>query len=332
MTKYSRILSFFVIGFIAISGEQVLAQTSYGEDRSGTEGFQFTKITVDARSAAMGNSNMADALDGSSLYWNPALASKIGTSFVNLSHTAYLVETSQQYFSYIHKYRDFAFGGSIQYFTSGDQNETTETQPFGTGRTFRTHHLAVTLTGSHKITDLFSYGISLKYYYLNIFDVTYQTGAIDFGFSYDVGDTGLRFGVSINNFGLESSPEGDVTNKTPNGQVTTKPQSNLSLPTRFIIAAAYDVYEDEQSKVVITGQINNPSDNSEQLNIGTEYSFMDQFFIRAGYEFGNKERILPSFGAGVKVPFSGKMLKADYGYTNFDRLGTIHRISLGFNL
>ena len=67
MKKHYRILSFFIIGFIAISSEQVLAQTSFGKDRSGTEGFQFTKITVDARSAAMGNSNMADALDGSSL-------------------------------------------------------------------------------------------------------------------------------------------------------------------------------------------------------------------------------------------------------------------------
>jgi hypothetical protein len=332
MNKFTKIISLLIIGLIGISGNQVFAQTYYGQDRSGTEGFQFTKITVDARSAAMGNSNMADALDGSSLYWNPALASKIGTSFVNLSHTAYLVETNQQYFAYIHKYNDFAIGGAFQYFTSGDQDETTETQPFGTGRTFRTHHLSASLTGSHKITDLFSYGISLKYYYLNIFDVTYQTGAIDFGFSYDVGDTGLRFGVSINNFGLESSPNGEVTNNTPNGQVTREPESDLSLPTRFIIAAAYDVYENDQSKIVLTGQINNPSDNSEQFNVGSEYSFMDQFFLRAGYEFGNEERILPSFGAGVKVPFSGRMLKADYGFTNFDRLGTIHRISLGFNL
>ena len=167
---------------------------------------------------------------------------------------------------------------------------------------------------------------------MNFFDVTYQTGAIDFGFSYDVGDTGLRFGVSINNFGLTARPDGEVTNDTPSGEQTLKPEDDISLPTRFIIAAAYDVYETEQNKVVVTAQVTNPSDNSEELNIGTEYSFMDQFFLRAGYEFGNEERILPSFGAGVKVPFSGKVLKADYGFTNFDRLGTIHRISLGFSL
>lgn len=167
MRNYSKLTSFILAGIIFFAGTQTFGQTSYGDDRSGTEGFQFTKITVDARSAGMGNSNMADATDGSSLYWNPALASKIGSSFATLSHTSYLVETNQQYFSYVHKYRDFAIGGSVQYFTSGDQNVTTETQPFGDGRTFRTHHLSAGLTGSHKITDLFSYGITLRYYYLN---------------------------------------------------------------------------------------------------------------------------------------------------------------------
>ncbi len=330
MNRYSKIAFLLLLSAVFLMGES-LAQ-EFGKDRSGTQGFQFTKITVDARSAAMGNSNMADATDGSSLYWNPALASKIGTSFLSISHTEYLVETNQEYFGYIHKYKDFAIGGSVQYFNSGDQKETTETNPFGTGRTFQTHHLAAGLTGSHRITNLFSYGITFKYYYLNIYDITYQTGAIDFGFSYDVGDTGLRFGVSINNFGFDASPEGSVINDTPSGRDTLSAESRVSLPTRFIIAAAYNVIEKEKSSLVVTAQITNPSDNAEEFSIGAEYGFMDQFFLRGGYEFGKQERLLPSFGAGVKIPFSGRTLTADYGFSNFDRLGAIHRISLGFNL
>ena len=45
------------------SSNSLKAQKSFGQDRAGTEGFQFTKIPVDPRSAAMGNSNMADAMD-----------------------------------------------------------------------------------------------------------------------------------------------------------------------------------------------------------------------------------------------------------------------------
>ena len=93
MRKLINKYSFIVLVLALASFVEVKAQTSYGTDRAGTESFQFTKITVDARSAAMGNSNMADATDGSSLYWNPALASKIGSSYATLSHTDYLVDT-----------------------------------------------------------------------------------------------------------------------------------------------------------------------------------------------------------------------------------------------
>ncbi len=326
---FKKLLLFFSLGFLGLN---TYAQGSFGSDRAGTQGFQFTKITVDARSAAMGNSNMADATDGSSLYWNPALASKIGTSFASISHTDYLVETSQEYFSYIHKFKDFAFGGSVQYFGSGDIKETTETKPFGTGRVFTTSHLAVGLTASHKITDLFSYGMSIKYYRVGIEEITYQTTGLDFGFSYDVGETGLRFAVGINNFGIDASPSGTTIRNTPDGEVEEEAQSEMSLPTRFTIGAAFDVIDEENSKLIVTGQITNPSDNAEQLNVGAEYIFMNQFFFRSGYEFGIEERKIPSVGGGVKFPFGGRSISADYAFTNYERLGAIHRISLSFSL
>lgn len=308
------------------------AQTSYGDDRAGTEGFQFAKLSIDARSAAMGNSNMADAIDGSSLYWNPANASVLSGSNMMMSHTQYVADINLEYISYIHKLGKFAIGGSVQYLNSGEIDETTEFEPLGTGRTFSTHHISAGLTGSHQITDLFSYGITFRYLSEKYIDVFYQTGAIDFGFLYYVGDTGLRFGVSLNNFGLDASSSGTVEYPTLDGIQEESPTSDLSLPTRFNIATAYDVVKNENHELLATAQITNPSDNSEQVNIGLEYGFMGQFFVRSGYEFGNEERILPSFGVGVEVPLTGKRLKADYGYSVFERLGGIHRIGLSVAL
>lgn len=315
----------------SLAGSSVLAQ-SFGEDRAGTESFQFTKIAVDPRSAAMGNSNMADALDGSSLYWNPALSAKLSGSSVMISHTAYFAGINQDYFSYVHKLGTFAIGGSVQYLNSGDIIETTEFQPFGTGRTFSTQHLAAGFSGAHQVTELFSYGITLKFLMEKIEEVNYNTGAIDFGFHYLVGDTGLRFAVGINNFGLEANPSGTTTRENLEGTQEIEPDEVSSLPTRFHIGAAYDLIESEQSKLVITGQITNPSDNAEQFNVGAEYAFMDQFFLRTGYEFGVKERKIPSLGGGVQLNVMNKVFKADYAYTAFERLGSIHRIAISFSL
>ena len=330
--KALRNSSWLVFAGVFLLAPVVNAQTNYGDDRSGTEGFQFAKLSIDARSAAMGNSNMADAIDGSSLYWNPANAAVLSGSNIMMSHTSYVAGINLEYLSYIHKAGKFAIGGSIQYLNSGEIDETTEFEPLGTGRTFSTHHISAGITGSHQITDLFSYGITFRYLSERYVEVFYQTGAIDFGFLYYVGDTGLRFGVSLNNFGLDAPASGKIEYPTLDGIKEEKPKSDLSLPTRFNIATAYDVVRNENHEFLVTAQITNPSDNSEQLNIGFEYGFIGQFFVRSGYEFSNKERILPSYGVGVEVPFTGKKLKADYGYTVFDRLGGIHRIGLSVAL
>lgn len=328
--KLKYILPVLLTLILASSG-QILAQ-SYGSDRAGTQGFQFTKITVDARSAAMGNSNMADARDGSSLYWNPALASRIGKSYASISHSEYLVDTSVEYLSYIQKVGDFSIGGSVQYFNSGDILETTEAEPMGTGRMFRTNHMSVGISGSHKITDLFSYGITLKYLTVGVEEVSYNTGAIDFGFFYLVGDTGLRFAVGISNFGLDASPSGTTTRLSPSGEIVEEPKSDVSLPTRFTMGAAYDAIKTENNSLLVTAQITNPSDNTEQINIGAEYGFLNQFYLRGGYEFGHQERKIPSLGTGIKIPFAGRNIALDYGFTNYNRLGSIHRITFGFEI
>ncbi len=328
MPKISLILLFLLV----LGNSSIIAQ-SYGEDRAGTAGFQFTKIAVDPRSAAMGNSNMADAIDGSSLFWNPALAARLEGSTLMISHTSYLVDINLDYFSYIQQVGDFAVGGAVQYLSSGDIMETTEFQPFGTGRTFSTNHVSVGLSGAHQVTELFSYGITFKYLLEKIEEIDYQSGAIDFGFSYYVGDTGLRFAVGVNNFSpLNISGQGTTTRVSLDGEESVEPEEETSLPTRFHIGAAFDVIETETSHLVVTGQVTNPSDNAEQLNIGAEYSFMNQFFFRSGYEFGVEERKIPSLGAGIEIPLLNRVIKADYSYTLYERLGEIHRIALSFSL
>jgi len=317
---------------LLISVSPVFAQGDFGEDRAGTEGFQFTKIAVDPRSAAMGNSNMADAYDASSLYLNPALSARLEGTNMMVSHTEYFAGITQNYIAVVQQVGTFAIGGSLQYLGSGDITETTEFQPFGTGRTFSTHHISTGLSASHNVTELFSYGITVRFLMEKIEEIQYTSGAIDFGFSYLVGDTGLRFAVGINNFGFDASPTGTTSRNTLDGVIDVEPEEQQSLPTRFLIGAAYDVIDRDETSLVITAQITNPSDNAEQFNVGAEYGFMNQFFVRTGYEFGIEERRIPSLGAGVKLPLVNRVIRADYSYSLYERLGEIHRISISVAL
>lgn len=341
MTIYSLnkiVFKCFLVAIIMVFGAAEYAQAqrsiipSLGGSRSGTSGFQFLKINVDARSAAMGGSNVADASDGSALYLNPALAIQSASSQVHLGHTAYFADISLNYASYIHKMGSIAFGGSLIYLDSGEMNETTEFAPTGTGRTFRTIHMAAGLSFSQELTNLFSYGATLKYLDERIEEVQAQAVVFDIGFFYRVGDTGLRFAVGLNNFGLDATPTGETRRQTLDGEVVETDFEDVSPPTMFLIGAAYDIYEKNDFDIMLTAQITNPSDNAEKLSLGTEVGYMNQFFLRAGYEFGTDEASLPSFGVGFKLPIRNYSVGLDYGFSTRDRLGSLHRLAIKFNL
>lgn len=319
---------------VSVFGINAQAQLlpNFGEARSGTAGFQFSKIIVDPRGAAMGGSNIADASDASSLFWNPALSARLERSEFMLSHTEYVADINYDYLSYVHRINNFAIGGSIQFLGSGDIIETTEFEQTGTGRTFSTSHFSVGLSAAQNITEYFSYGLTFRYLRENIAEVSIQTAAIDFGFFYEVPDTDVRFAVGINNFGLDGESSGTVTRPTLEGDQDEDPSDEIPLPTSFNMGVAYDVFTSETSNLLLTAQISNPSDNTERLSIGAEYSFMSRFFLRTGYRFGIEEEKIPAAGVGTNFDMLGRKLTVDYSYNNFERLGATHRVALKIEL
>lgn len=330
-----RISALFLLLLIVFASDSIAQRSiipSLGSSRSGTSGYQFLKINVDARSSAMGGSNVADARDGSSLYLNPALAVQLDHNQLYLGHTAYFADIDLNYASYIHKIGSIAVGGSLMYLDSGEIIETNEFNPFGTGRTFRTVHMAAGITFSQELTTLFSYGLTLKYLDERIEELKAQTMVVDVGFFYHVGTTGLRFAIGLNHFGFDTNLIGETTRKTLEGEIVETDFESVSPPTTFSIGAAYDAYTSSNMNVLVTGQITNPSDNAERFSLGSELTFMNQFFVRTGYEFGVDEASLPSFGVGFKLPIAGYSASVDYGFSTRDRLGALHRIALKFNL
>ncbi len=340
--KYLRhlLIIFMVLHFPVLAMAQIIP--SLGESRSGTYGYQFLKIGPDARSASMGNSSVADAADVSSLYWNPALAGQMNQSQALLGHTQYFADISMNYAGYVHRFRDMALGISFQMLDSGDMEERTELQPFGTGRQFRTFHYALGLSFAQNLTSLFSYGITFKYLDEKIEEVNSRTGVIDAGFFYRVGDTGLRFAVGLNNFGFDSDPSGETRRRPgPNekdketddeGFIVYDEFEQVSPPTTFILGTAYDLVEQHDYTITVTGQLTNPADSQERFSLGSEMNYLNRFFVRTGFEFGVDESYLPSFGAGFHFPLYNYNIRADYGFSTREYLGSLHRITIKFDL
>ena len=306
-----------------------------GGERAGTSGFQFLKIPVDARSASLGNSVVASAADASVLFWNPALAAQLTGNHVGLYHTAYFVDVSLSMAAATFKIKNsgIAIGASIMAMNSGEMDVTTEFQPFGTGETFRLTDMAIGLTLSQALTDLFSYGITTKYIRESVVDITAQTIAFDLGIFYKVGSTGAQMAVAIRNFGFDAKPTGSIERKViaDDPIITEDDFDRVTPPTTFHLAVMYEMLRaDPTNSLRLTGELSNPSDHSENINFGAEYIWNDLLSLRIGYRFGIEEYRLPGMGIGLNVPLGGTQFRFDYGFSELDRLGSIHRF--GFNL
>jgi hypothetical protein len=328
-----------VLALAAICLSDATAQIlpSFGGDRAGTSGFQFLKIAVDGRSAAMGETVVANASDASALFWNPALAAKTEFFQLSVSHTAYFTDVNMEFLAATFKPKgsNFALGASVQTLSSGEMDVTTEFQPFGTGETFTFRDLAAGLTFSQSLTDLFSYGVTAKYVRESSAGISTSTVLFDLGIYYAVGNTGAAMGVAVRNFGLDGTPSGEIDRVvigSPVPVVEDKFES-ITPPTTFLLGFSYELLRGQEANdLVVSAQLNNPNDNAENWNVGVEYIWNQILVLRAGYRFGIEEYDIPSFGAGINIPYFGRDLRFDYGFSRLSRLGTVHRVGLNVSL
>lgn len=310
---------------------------SFGGDRAGTSGFQFLKVAVDPRGTALGESAVSNAMDGSALFWNPALAAQTDGMQITLQHSAYFADVSLQYASIIYPLDrlNFTVGASLATLNSGSMDVTTEFEPFGTGQTFNFIDVAAGLTISQALTDLFSYGVTAKFVRESVADISTSSTLFDLGVFYRVGTTGAQMAVALKNFGPNARPSGEI-DRVVIGDNPIQVESafeSVTPPTTFLLGFSYTLWNTSPDKsLLLTAQLNNPNDNAENWNLGVEYTWRNLLILRTGYRLGLEEHILPSLGAGVATDQLGPTLRIDYGFSQLERLGTVHRIGLNISL
>ncbi len=309
---------------------------SFGSDRAGTVGFQFLKIPTDPRSIALGEAVVTDADGAAALFWNPALAAAnpgyhVGAA--RASHYAGALFTTNQ-IGGIAPLGAFAIGVGLQTLDSGEMDVTTEFEPMGTGERFRFIDVAAGITIAQQLTDLFSYGVTVKAVHESVAEVSTTTAALDLGIHYRIGSTGAEMGVAIRHFGLDGEPGGELSRTdptAPEGVIVERDFETITLPTTFLLGLSYHAFRaTPDHALTISSQLYRPNDNAESLSLGGEYTFREALVLRAGYRFGVEEYVA-SFGGGVRVEALGAAARVDYGFTRLERLGNVHAFGLNFS-
>jgi hypothetical protein len=315
-----------------------LGHSAQAQVKAGTAGAQFLELSASARGLAMADALLPLADDVSALYYNPAGMTQLDGLYASFSHYDLWVDVTQEWIGVVKadKEAGTAIGFSLTYLNSGMMDETTPGSPGGTGRQFDYKDLAVGLSYAKKLTNKFSAGLSLKFINESTMEVDARGWAADVGTFYETGWRSLKMSMIISNFG-------------PDMKFIDKP---YTLPILFKFGVGMDLMGQKGDEHFMQGafEFGHPSDNVEQMNVGLEYAYMSQFFLRlgkkvngideldwddydpeAGYEYPLLSSDGLSFGAGFNFETrSFGTLQFDYAHALSQSLGSRNMITLSW--
>ena len=281
-------------------------------DNAGTTGYNFLKVGVGARPAALGGAYSGIAGEIEAVAWNPAGLHGIEQRTAAASFTRYLIDTQSGFLSvaFPGSGRDLAL--SIRYFNYGDMRRTDESgEDHGT---FTASDIAAYLTIARKVWgNRVAVGANLKAVYSSIGDFSSDAYMVDLGLLIPGPLKGMKLGASLSNLGGVRS--GYTENFTD------------SLPVNFRVGLSHEPAHTPLPMLILV-DMNAPNDGDPYLAFGFEARVAKGLYIRPGFSTqptGQDEDPLGlTAGAGVEMD----EYRIDYAFTSYPDLDDVHRVSV----
>ena len=204
----------------------------------------------------------------------------------------------------------FAVGGAYQ---MGEEYTTADASGNPKG-TFSPNDMIVNGGVGLRILDNLSAGANVRYASQKLSDDnSYSAIAADFFLTYRLSDLNITAGVSS----IGSSVKSDSGD-------------SFSLPASATIGADWARQFSDSHGLRLAVDVDCLFSGNVTAAAGAQYSFKNMLFARAGYHFGTKEAVLPSFATvGLGVRFFGVSL--DFAYlTGNDVIGNSMTFGLGY--
>ena len=284
-------------------------------DNAGTTGYNFLKVGVGARAAALGGAYAGIAGELESVAWNPAGLLGIDQRAASASFSRYLIDTQSGFLSVGFPGARRAWAVSVNYFNYGDMRRTDESgEDLGS---FGASDVAAYFTVAQKVwSNRIALGANLKAVYSTIDNFSSDAYLIDVGVLIPGPLKGMKLGASLSNLGGVRS--GYTDNFTD------------SLPVNFRIGLAHQPAH-TPLPMLIVADLNTPNDGDPYMAFGVEVRIAKGLYVRPGFSTqptGQDEDPLGlSAGAGVEM----EKYHIDYAFTSYPDLDDVHRISVNGN-
>ena len=326
-----------IILFILLLG-MLLSSYSFGQSFSkvGQAGATFLKVEVGARGVAMGGSQAAAVNDASALFWNPAGIAFLSKNSFHYTYNQWIADISHSFVAFALPLGNMgSVGLSFTSLAYGDMEETTITNPDGTGNMFGANDFAVGVSYARQLTDRFFTGITVKFVRQKVWDLTASGICFDFGTVFKTPFQGVSLGMVITNFGQNLAFDGqqlirkdkEFNDITMTSRYETE---GYQLPVAFKFGVSYEAIRSDMNTLLIAIDGVHPNDNVEYVNVGAEYLWSRTVALRGGYKMNTDIQGL-SAGAGFNMSFGGVITKIDYAYSAMEFFDSVHRFSVGID-
>lgn len=309
--------------------------------KTGTTAASFLKIGVGARPTAMGGAYTAVASDLSAIYWNPAGIGRLTGGEASFNHVDWIADIKYDNASFAIVLEGMGtLAGSFTTMNVGEIEVTTTEDPEGTGERYTAGATMMDIAYARQLTDRFTIGFNVKYIREDIWHMSAQSFAMDFGTLYTADVLhGLHIGASMSNFGPKMRLEGRdnkiLVNAGSGGQNIVDGEvvlDSYDLPLIFRVGLATDVMNGDNNRLTLAVDAVHPNDNTEYVNSGFEYSWANIVSLRGGwksaFERGTEQGL--TAGGGIQYALAPQLnVLIDYTYQEFGRLKPVHYLSFG---
>jgi hypothetical protein len=327
---------------------------AYGQDRVGTTGGNFLEIGYGTVGNSMGEAYVSLTRDLSSTYWNPAGIAYMKTNEVIFMYMPWIANMDIYFASIGFVLPNMGtMALSVYNMDYGEMDVTTMEFQEGTGERFSVSDLAFQVSYGRKLAQWFSFGASMKYINSRIWHCNAQAVAGDLGviintqFFSPTGkrQDGLNIGMSISNYGTKLQYDGmdllrpiDIRENEAGNYSNVQGQFTLNgweLPLIYRIGISVNPISTRFHKLSLALDALHPNNNSESINIGSEYSLsagsFGKLFLRGGYKglFMSNNQFGLTSGFGMEIYMIGnKSMSLDYSFQDIKVLGNTQSFSM----
>jgi len=300
---------------LIIAASSVLAGN---ENRQGSAGATELLIPIGARGSAMAGAVVANSYGVDAIFWNPAgLAWLEGTEVMG-TYLPYIADIDVTYAAFGTNIEDLgALALSVKVVSIGDIEETNENFENGTGKIYSPTLAVIGATFAKSLTTQVNFGLTANYIREDIFNVSANGFAFDFGFTYEPRWRGVTLGLAFKNYGPDIRFSGSGFEDAVNSRPLSSSNAASELPTSINIGLAYNFVNQGLNSATFSSNFRSNNLSNDLWQGGMEYVYNERYALRAGYNYSTADEYLYGFslGGGLVFDLGETNVSFDYSWT-----------------